>query len=60
MANKNKKSKEPIYRTPDGVRWRFIEAETIPTSVFSGCWLMARVRDGHRLYVQTKNLTREK
>lgn len=57
MANKNKKSKETIYRTSDGVRWRYLET---PTGGFMGCWLMARLRDGHRLYVPVKDLKEEK
>lgn len=57
MANRNKNSKEPVYRTSDGVRWRFLE---VATGGFAGCWLMARIKDGHRLYVPSKDLTKEK
>ena len=57
MANKNKNSKEPIYRTPDGTRWRYLETAV---SGFEFCWLMARVKDGHRLYVKIEDLELEK
>lgn len=57
MANRNKNSKETIYRTLDGVRWRKLE---VAEGGFKGCWLMARVKDGHRLYVPAIDLTKEK
>jgi len=57
MANRNKNSKEPIYRTPDGVRWRYLKTAV---GGFEGCWLMARIKDGHRLYVKIERLELEK
>lgn len=54
MANKNKKRKckEPVYRSADGTRWRFINAEYED-------WLMVRIKDGHRLYISPEELTLE-
>lgn len=56
MANKNKKVKEPIYRAPDGSRWRFIRAAE---GGLAGKWLMARVKDGYRSYWTPDRLTLE-
>lgn len=52
----NKKTKEPVYRAEDGSRWRFLaEAQ----GGLQGKWLMARVKDGHRLYWPPEKLTLE-
>ena len=51
-----KKSLEPVYRTPDGGRWRFLEKGK---GVFEGCNLMTRVKDGHRLYWPVEKLKLE-
>lgn len=48
-----KKTKEQIYRSRrTGTRWRFIE-ET------NGSWLMAQVKDGHRLLFKVEELITE-
>lgn len=59
----NKKTKESVYRSkptkefPKGERWRFLE---VGYGGFDGCWLMVRVKDGHRLYHKIDSLTLEK
>jgi len=56
----NKRTTETIYRSrptkdrPKGDRWIFVEA-----TKEHGEWLMARVRDGHRMFVNPCRLVIE-
>ena len=56
----SKKTPETIYRSrptkdrPKGDRWIFIEAYDNTDD-----WMMARVRDGHRMFCKPCNLTIE-
>ncbi len=59
MANKNKKIKEPVYRAPDGVRWRFISSDK-RYKPENELWLMVRIRDGYRSYWPPDKLKLEK
>lgn len=59
MANRNKNSKEPVYRDPLGKRWRFISADKRykPENVL---WLMVRIKDGYRSYWPPEKMKLEK
>ena len=55
----NKKHKEPVYRDPQNVRWRFISADKRDKPE-NELWLMTRIRDGYRSYWRPNQMKLEK